>query len=68
MEHTAEQFGKLKNGLIKCRNYILHFLENPAIPPDNNASERGIRKVKIKMKNSGTFRSDQGADAFLDLL
>ena len=38
------------------------------IPPDNNASERGIRKVKIKMKNSGTFRSDQGADAFLDLL
>ena len=35
---------------------------------DNNASERGIRKIKIKMKNSGTFRSDQGADAFLDLL
>lgn len=28
----------------------------------------GIRKVKIKMKNSGTFRSDAGADAFLDLL
>ena len=26
------------------------------------------RKVKIKMKNSGTFRSEQGADAFLDLL
>ena len=68
MEHTAEQFGKLKNGLIKCRDYIFNFLENPAIPPDNNASERGIRKVKIKMKNSGTFRSDQGADAFLDLL
>ncbi|MBR1499342.1 MAG: transposase, partial [Bacteroidaceae bacterium] len=37
-------------------------------PPDNNASERGIRKVKIKMKNSGTFRSDAGANAFLDLL
>ena len=62
LEHMAEQFGKLKNGLIKCS------LENPAIPPDNNASERGIRKVKIKMKNSGTFRSDKGADAFLDLL
>jgi len=24
--------------------------------------------VQIKMKNSGTFRSDKGADAFLDLL
>ena len=68
LEHMAEQFGKLKKGLIRCRDYIFNFLENPAIPPDNNASERGIRKVKIKMKNSGTFRSDEGADAFLDLL
>ena len=68
LEHMAEQFGQLKKGLIKCRDYIFNFLENPAIPPDNNASERGIRKVKIKMKNSGTFRSDNGADAFLDLL
>ena len=68
LEHMKEQFGQLKKGLIKCRDYIFNFLENPAIPPDNNASERGIRKVKIKMKNSGTFRSDQGADAFLDLL
>ena len=68
LEHMAEQFGKLKNGLIKCRDYIFNFLENPAIPPDNNASERGIRKIKIKMKNSGTFRSDAGANAFLDLL
>ena len=68
LEHMAGQFGQLKKGLIKCRDNIFNFLENPAIPPDNNASERGIRKVKIKMKNSGTFRSDAGADAFLDLL
>jgi hypothetical protein len=34
------------------------------IPSDNNASERGIRKLKIKQKISGTFRSDNGADAF----
>ena len=68
LEHMKEQFGQLRKGLIKCRDYIFNFLENPAIPPDNNASERGIRKVKIKMKNSGTFRSDAGADAFLDLL
>lgn len=68
LEHLAKQFGKLKKGLIKCRDYIFNFLGNPTIPPDNNASERGIRKVKIKMKNSGTFRSDNGADAFLDLL
>ena len=33
----------------------------------NNSSERGIRKLKIKLKNSGTFRSEVGADAFLEL-
>ena len=68
LEHLKKQFDQLKKGLIKCRDYIFNFLESPAIPPDNNASERGIRKVKIKMKNSGTFRSDAGADAFLDIL
>lgn len=61
------KFTTFKNGLLKCRDYIFNFLRNPAIPPDNNASERGIRKLKIKLKNSGCFRSDLGADAFMDL-
>ena len=43
------------------------YLEDPTIPPDNNTSERGIRKLKIKLKDSCTFRSDYGADAFLEL-
>lgn len=68
VSHMNGAFAKLQKGLTKCRDYIFNFLENPAIPPDNNASERGIRKVKIKMKNSGTFRSDEGADAFLEIL
>ena len=68
ISHLREPFGKFQKGMTKCQDYIFNFLENPAIPPDNNASERGIRKVKIKMKNSGTFRSDDGADAFLDIL
>lgn len=62
-----EKFITFKNGLLKCRDYIFNFLRDPAIPPDNNASERGIRKLKIKLKNSGCFRSDLGADAFMDL-
>lgn len=62
-----KKFTTFKNGLLKCRDYIFNFLRNPAIPPDNNASERGIRKLKIKLKNSGCFRSDLGADAFMDL-
>ena len=62
-----EKFTTFKKGLLKCRDYIFNFLRDPAIPPDNNASERGIRKLKIKLKNSGGFRSDRGADAFMDL-
>jgi regulator of replication initiation timing len=60
-------FNRFRNGLLKCRDYIFNFLEDPAIPSDNNASELGIRKLKIKLKNSGTFRSELGADAFMDL-
>lgn len=63
----GKKFETLKEGLTKCRDYIFNFLEDPMIPSDNNASERGIRKLKIKLKNSCTFRSDFGADAFLEL-
>lgn len=62
-----EKFTTFRNGLLKCRDYIFNFLSDPTIPPDNNASERGIRKLKIKLKNSGCFRSKAGADAFMDL-
>ena len=67
LSRLNEKFTTFKNGLLKCRDYIFNFLRDPAIPPDNNASERGIRKLKIKLKNSGCFRSDLGADAFMDL-
>lgn len=63
----GKDFQRLKNGLIKCRDYMFNFLEDPLIPSDNNDSERVIRKLKIKLKNSGTFRSELGADVFLEL-
>ncbi|WP_289245469.1 transposase, partial [uncultured Duncaniella sp.] len=65
LSRLNEKFTTFKNGLLKCRDYIFNFLRDPAIPPDNNSSERGIRKLKIKLKNSGCFRSDPGADAFM---
>ena len=34
----------------------LHDLE---VPPDNNASERAVRNVKVKQKISGQFKSGQ---------
>lgn len=64
LDSLRKEFNELKRGIIKCRDYIFNFLENPAIPSDNNASERGIRKLKVKQKISGCFRSQTGADAF----
>lgn len=64
LDNLRKEFNELKRGIIKCRDYIFNFLENPSIPSDNNGSERGIRKLKVKQKISGCFRSDSGADAF----
>ena len=64
LDNLRKEFNELKRGIIKCRDYIFNFLENPAIPSDNNGSERGIRKLKVKQKISGCFRSESGADAF----
>ena len=48
VSNFGKKFETLKKGLIKCRDYIFNFLEDPMIPSDNNGSERGIRKLKIK--------------------
>lgn len=65
--HLHEDFHKFKNGLFKCKDYLFTFLQNPNVPYDNNASERGIRKIKVKQKVSGCFRTEQGADDFMNI-
>jgi hypothetical protein len=59
--HSKEQaFIKRLN---KHRQSIFTFLTHPDVPPDNNASERAIRNVKIKTKVSGQFRNKDGKGA-----
>jgi transposase len=43
---------------------VLHLLRDSAVPFDNNAGERALRMVKLHDKISGSFRSDDGAQAF----
>lgn len=50
-----------QTSMIKCRGFILPCIYNLAIPPDNNASERAIRIVKVKQKVSGQFKTGQHA-------
>jgi transposase len=49
--------------MIKHRQSIFTFLYHKTVPPDNNASERAIRNVKIKTKVSGQFRRADGKGA-----
>lgn len=46
-----------KKSLIAHRNYIFTFLYHEDVPPDNNASERGFRNYKVKLKISGQFKT-----------
>lgn len=57
----------LQKSLIKHREHILQFLVFEELPYDNNASERAIRPIKVKQKVSGTFKSNDAADAFCQL-
>jgi len=50
---------KFHRSMLKYRNSILECIYDLEVPPDNNASERAIRNVKVKQKISGQFKSGQ---------
>ena len=67
LTHLSEEFENFRKGILKVENYLFTFLTDPHVPYHNNASERGVRKIKIKQKVSGCFRTDGGADDFAKL-
>jgi len=61
--HFHEKEQAFIKRLIKHRDSILTFLKYEHVMPDNNASERSIRNVKVKTKVSGQFRNNEGKGA-----
>jgi transposase len=55
------------NLLIRLRDFqddVLRFLADNTVPFTNNQAEQDIRMTKVKLKISGGFRTQQGADDF----
>jgi hypothetical protein len=46
------------------RDDYLRFVTDPAVPFDNNSSERTIRMPKLRTKVSGSMRTTTGAEHF----
>jgi transposase len=64
IDQSHKELLTFRNRMIKYKHFIFTFLHHHDVPPDNNGSERAIRNVKVKLKVSGQFKSDHGADSF----
>jgi transposase len=58
---------RLQKRYFNIRDNLFLFLEDPTIPPTNNASEQAIRMSTIFRKVTNGFRSEWGKDLFADI-
>lgn len=54
----------LQENLRSNQRAITTCLYQRYVPPTNNGTEQSVRKMKIKMKVAGCFRSEKGAEAY----
>lgn len=54
--------------LKKLKGAVCLFTRNFLVPFDNNQAERDLRMIKAKTKVSGCFRTEKGAQQYLDIM
>ena len=54
--------------LKKLKGAVCLFTSNFLVPFDNNQAERDLRMIKAKVKVSGCFRTEKGAQEYLDIM
>ena len=62
--------GPIRSLVLRLKKHqaaVLAFMHDFRVPFDNNQAERDIRMVKLQQKISGGWRSDTGAESFLDV-
>jgi hypothetical protein len=63
-QSTDPDCQRIYDRLRRHRDELLVFLDEPAVPPDNNAAERDIRSVAAARSDGGVNRTAWGAQAF----
>ena len=64
-KYNREGYNLYKRMQEDIDDYVL-FLKDLSVPPTNNVAERGARKVKRKMSQVMSFRSNAGVDRFCE--
>lgn len=59
---------RLIKRLEKFRASLFTYLENPDVPPDNNAAERQLRPFVVQRKDSGNFVSPEVMKTYADFM
>ena len=70
-KERAEEKGKersLIERLMALKASVCLFIRDFDVPFDNNQAERDVRNVKTKTKVSGCFRTESGAQDYLDIM